>query len=228
MVITGTRKGIGRFLATHYLGLGWTVVGCSRQASDLTHEHYTHHTLDVADEPAVRRMVFETGKRCGGIDALVNNAGVASMNHALLTPYAAAQSIIATNFLGTFLFCREVAKVMQRRRQGRIVNFTTIARPLNLEGESVYAASKAAVETLTRVLCRELGAWDITVNAVGPTPIDTDLIRSVPSEKIDRLVQAQAIRRRGAVEDVAHVIDFFLDPRSAFVTGQVIYLGGIT
>jgi 3-oxoacyl-[acyl-carrier protein] reductase len=128
---------------------------------------------------------------------------------------------------GTFLFSREAAKLMKNRRYGRIVNFTSVAVPLKLEGESIYVASKAAVASLTEVLARELAAYGITVNAVGPTPIETDLIRSVPRDKIERLVARQAIPRLGRFEDVANVVDFFLRPESGFVTGQNLFLGGV-
>jgi 3-oxoacyl-[acyl-carrier protein] reductase len=164
----------------------------------------------------------------GRIDGLLNNAGIASMNHALLSPGATAQAIFATNFHGTFLFCREVAKTMVRRKAGRIVNFATVATPLRLEGESLYAASKAAVESFTEVLARELGPTGVTINAIGPTPVPTDLIKSVPKAKMDALLARQAIRRFGSLDDVINVVDFFLDPRSDFVTGQVVYLGGVT
>jgi len=159
---------------------------------------------------------------------LINNAGIAGMNHALLTPALVAQAIMATNFHGTFLFCREVAKTMVRRKSGRIVNFSTVATPLRLEGEAIYAASKAAVETWTEVLARELGGTGVTVNAVGPTPVPTDLLRGVPKAKIDALLARQAIRRLGTVADIVNVVEFFLAPASGFVTGQVIYLGGVT
>jgi 3-oxoacyl-[acyl-carrier protein] reductase len=115
---------------------------------------------------------------------------------------------------------------MMRAKVGRIVNFSTVAVPLRLEGESVYGASKAAIEHLTRVAARELGSSGITVNAVGPAPVDTDLVRSVPAEKIDALIARQAVRRLGTFADVIHVVDFFIDPRSSFVTGQLLYLGG--
>jgi 3-oxoacyl-[acyl-carrier protein] reductase len=149
------------------------------------------------------------------------------MNHSLLTPIGVVNKIIETNFIGTFLFCREAARLMQRRRYGRIVNFTTVAVPLKLEGEAIYAASKAAVISLTQVLARELASLGITVNAIGPTPIKTDLIRGVSQEKLDALIQRQAIRRYGEPRDVINVIDFFVQPASDFVTGQVMFLGGV-
>jgi 3-oxoacyl-[acyl-carrier protein] reductase len=159
---------------------------------------------------------------------LINNAGIASMNHLVLTPLSTVSRIFSTNVFGTFLVMREVAKVMMVAKAGRIVNFATVATPMNLEGEAGYAASKAAVESLTRVAAREFAAFNVTVNAVGPTPVMTDLIRSVPKQKMDALIATQAIRRMGEHRDIANVIDFFIRPESDFVTGQTLYLGGIS
>ncbi|MGB0414191.1 MAG: SDR family NAD(P)-dependent oxidoreductase, partial [Coraliomargarita sp.] len=91
-----------------------------------------------------------------------------------------------------------------------------------------YAASKAAVESLTRILSRELAELKITVNAIGPTPIETDLIKGVPQAKMDALIARQALPRLGQVSDVINAIDFFIAPQSDFITGQIIYLGGVT
>jgi 3-oxoacyl-[acyl-carrier protein] reductase len=228
IVITGTRKGIGLALAQYYLNAGWRVAGCSRGDASIEHENYTHYILDVSDEDAVVAMARHIKKQCGGVDALLNNAGIASMNHALLTPASTVNRIFQTNVVGTFLFCREMAKLMRKSDCARIINFTTIAHPLNLEGEAIYAASKAAVESLTRILARELAELKITVNAIGPTPIETDLIRGVPSEKMDALLARQAVRRMGEVRDVINVVDFYLQPGSDFITGQVLYLGGVS
>ena len=226
-LITGTRKGIGRYLVDHYLDQGAIVFGCSREPVDFAHDRYTHFCLDVADEAKVIAMFSAIAKAHGRLDVLVNNAGIASMNHVMLTPMSTVQKIFQTNVVGTFLFCREAAKLMRKSKSGRIINFATVATPLKLEGEAVYAASKAAVVSLTQVMARELGPLGITVNAVGPTPVKTDLIRSVPAEKMQSLLQRQALRRYGEFRDISNVIDFFIRPESDFVTGQVIYLGGV-
>lgn len=228
MVISGARKGIGRFLTERYLAAGWLVYGCSRSPSDLTHPAYRHVCLDVADEPAVRELFARVRREGGRLDAVINNAGIASMNHSLLTPASTVTQVLSTNVTGTFLFCREGAKVMRGSPGGRIVNFATVATPLRLEGEAIYAASKAAVISLTQILAHELGGLGITVNAVGPTPVKTDLTRSVPAAKMDALIARQAIKRWGECADVAQVVDFFLQPGSSFVTGQVIFLGGVS
>jgi 3-oxoacyl-[acyl-carrier protein] reductase len=227
IIITGTRKGIGYYLANEYLQQGDIVYGCSRRECDIQHENYHHTRLDVSDETAVVAFVREVYKAHKRIDVLINNAGIASMNHFLLTPYATAQRVFNTNFMGTFLMCREVAKYMVKNKGGRIVNYSTVAVALNLQGELVYSSSKAAIEQLTRVLAGEIGTSGVTVNAVGPTPIDTDLIKNVPANKIQDLIGHQSIKRLGKYEDVKNVIDFYLSPASDFITGQVMYLGGI-
>jgi 3-oxoacyl-[acyl-carrier protein] reductase len=226
-LITGTRKGIGKFLAEHYVEKGHLVIGCSRNAAEWSIEGYEHFQIDVSEESAVKALFAYVKKRYGRLDHLINNAGVASMNHFLLTPVSTVNNVLNTNVIGTFLFCREAAKLMQRERYGRIINFTTVAAPLKIEGESIYAASKAAVVTFTEVIARELSTYGITVNSIGPTPIETDLIRSIPKDKLEALLNRQAIKRFGTFEDVANVVDFFLQKQSSFITGQTVFLGGI-
>jgi 3-oxoacyl-[acyl-carrier protein] reductase len=187
-VITGTSRGIGRHLAHHYAALGHRVIGCSRVTPDFALDNYDHFELSVDDEPAVKAMFSTIRKRYGRVDNMINNAGIASMNHIILTPMDTFNRIFSTNAFGTFLFCREASKLMMKSKYGRIVNFSTVALPLSLEGETVYAASKAAVVSMTRTMSRELGQYGITVNAIGPTPVKTDLIRSVPEDKMQSLL----------------------------------------
>jgi 3-oxoacyl-[acyl-carrier protein] reductase len=234
MLITGTRKGIGRYLVDYYASKGFTVIGCSRsapesEASGATEpSNYDHHCVDVADERAVKQMMIDVYKRYKRLDILINNAGIASMNHSVLTPMKTVYDIFSTNVFGSFLCAREASKIMMKQKYGRIVNFATVATPLKLEGEAAYAASKAAVKSYTEILAKELAAFNITVNAVGPTPVQTDLIKSVPEAKIQALIDAQAVKRLGEYRDISNTIDFFISPESDFITGQTIYLGGIS
>lgn len=228
VLITGSRKGIGLFLVKEFLERGYKVFGCSRGASSLLHPMYTHYTCDVGSEKQVIKMIRQIGKDSGGIDVVINNAGVASLNHILSTPADTVDRIFATNFLGTVLVTRESAKLMMRKKiPGRIINFSTVAAPLNLAGEAIYASSKAAVQKLTQITAKELSPFKITVNCIGPTPIATDLIKAVPKDKLNELIDSQVIKRVGEKVDVLNVVDFFASSRSDFITGQTLYLGGI-
>jgi 3-oxoacyl-[acyl-carrier protein] reductase len=225
--ITGTSKGIGAYLAEHFSKAGYLVEGCSRSTVESSLENYHHNIVDVTDENQVKRTLMDIERRHQRLDILINNAGIASMNHILLTPVGVIEKILATNFLGTFLFCREAAKIMRKRRYGRIVNFSTVAVPLRLEGEAIYAASKSAVVTFTQILAKEVASFGITCNVIQPSPIETDLIRNVPKEKIEHIIQQLTIKRLGKFEDIANVVDFYVRRESDYITGQVITLGGI-
>jgi 3-oxoacyl-[acyl-carrier protein] reductase len=226
MVITGTSRGLGRDLAEIYLDRGWEVFGCARGPSDLRHERYQHFRLDIGNEKDVLRMFAAVRKSTAPLTAMINNAGVAAMNHALTTPMSTVEWLLRVNVIGAVLCCREAGKLMALRGYGRIINFGSVAVPYALEGEAAYVTSKAAIQAFTRTLAKELGDQGVTVNAVAPNPIKTDLIAGVPEVKMTALIDRQAIKRYGTVEDVLAVIDFFLNPRSAMVTGQTIYLGG--
>jgi 3-oxoacyl-[acyl-carrier protein] reductase len=227
ILITGASEGLGLAMAEYYLERGDSVIGCSRSDASIEHPHYSHFSLDVSDDEAVQ-MMFDALRRLDGhLDALINNAGVAGMNPVALMPPAVARRILETNVLGTFHFIRHAIRLLRRSNSGRIINMTTVAVPLNLEGEAVYAASKAAIESLTKIVAREMGAFGITCNAVGPGPAHTRLTQNVPARKMEALLSRQAIPRWTEPADVINVVDFFLQPESSLVTGQVIYLGGV-
>lgn len=223
-LVTGTTRGIGKALAQRLLADGWSVEGCARGEASVEHPAYTHARLDVTDEAAVVAHVADVARRRGRIDALVNNAGAASMNAFLLTPGSVAESMMRVNYLAAFNLGREVAKVMVRQRGGCIVNLSSVAVPLALEGEAAYVAAKAAVEALTRVTAAELAPHGIRVNAVGPGPVDTALTRTVPREKLAALRTRMGLQRELRMDEVVGAIADLIDP-AATVTGRVVHVG---
>jgi len=214
IVITGTSSGIGNKLAYYYIGEGYNVFGCSRRESTISHLRYKHFKLDVSNEDDIINMVRSIDK----IDILINNAGIASMNHSCLTPYDTVKNIFSTNVFGTFLFSREVSKAM---KGGKIINFSSLAVKIDLEGEMIYAASKAAIEKMTTILSKELSSFGITVNAIAPSPTKTDLIKNIPQEKINKIIEMSPSKKMCDIGDIIDTINFFINSN---VTGQIIYL----
>lgn len=227
VLITGGGRGLGRDLAVHCLEHGDLVTTCGRSAiTPLDRERHLHYVADVGLEQDVNALFEQIQADRGRLDVLVNNAGVASMNLIGLTSATSLDAVMRTNVYGTVLASRAALRLLRHSPCGRIVNLSSVAVPLRLAGEAIYAASKSAIETFTRVAAREFGPYGITCNAVGPSPIKTQLTAGVPAAAMDRLLAQQPISRWATPEDFIHVVEFFLDERSAMVTGQVIYLGG--
>jgi 3-oxoacyl-[acyl-carrier protein] reductase len=226
--ITGTSRGIGFYLANYYLSLGHNVFGCSRSKQTINHVNYHHFEADVSNEYNVIEITnFFVNNRII-LDVLINNAGIASMNLTIFMPYDIVKNIFSTNFYGTFLFSRNFFKILKKSTSPRIINFSTIAVPLNLEGEAIYASSKASVEEFTKILAKEYNPFGITVNCIGPSPIKTDLIKNISDDKISKLIDKLSIKKFGEYKDVSNVIDFFIKSESKNITGQIIYLGGLS
>jgi 3-oxoacyl-[acyl-carrier protein] reductase len=165
-------------------------------------------------------------RRDKSVYALINAAGIASMNLILTTPAETVRKIIETNLMGTIYCCQAIAPALIKRGNGRIINFSTLGVPLAIKGEGIYVASKAGVEGFTRVFAREMAPHGVTVNAVAPGPIETGLLEKVPRDKIDDVVARQLITRQGEPEDVWNIVSLLLKPESAMITGQTIYVGG--
>lgn len=228
ILITGSSRGLGKALAEHYLNRGDNVYGCARSEGTIEHDNYYHYQVDIASPEDVNNLFFSLRKEIKQLDAIINNAGVASMNAFALTPVESFQKIFDINVQGTFLFCQKAFGLLKRSPHPRIINMSTVAVPLQLEGESIYAASKSAVETLTRIIAKEYGGFGITCNAIGPSPIDTALIKGVAKDKIAKLIKRQAVQKMATEEDVINLADFFLRPESNMISGQVIYIGGVS
>jgi len=222
VVITGASRGIGRYLCDQ-LSADYEIVGISRTVP----EGFEHPLIqaDVTDADGLRDAAKNPDLR--RLYGLINCAGIASMNLFLTTPAATVKKVLEVNTLGTMNACSVMLPAMIRNRGGRIINFSSLGVKVGLEGEAAYIASKAAVEAFSRVLAKEVGGYDITVNTVSPNPIKTDLIAGVPEEKIEKLInEHQAIKRLGEMEDILNVVRFYLDERSSMISGQNLVLGG--
>ncbi|QKV90696.1 SDR family oxidoreductase [Streptomyces sp. NA02950] len=229
ILITGTRKGVGRTLAEHFLGAGHTVIGCSRRGSPVEHPRYEHHEVDVTESDQVRGMFRAVKRSHGYLDALVANAGTSTMNHFMLVPEDLTRRIFDVNVFAVLGCCREAAKLMRHSPGSTtaILAVSTVAVPWALEGQLAYSASKAAVEQVVRVMSKELADHRIRINGIGLPPVDTGLARSVPAEKLRALVDRQTIKRPCTVADIVGPVEFLLGPGSAFVTGETLFLGGV-
>jgi 3-oxoacyl-[acyl-carrier protein] reductase len=223
LVVTGASRGLGAHIAAAATREGWRVIGLARHVSG--DASYEMHVCDVAD-PVQVDTVFKSLKKEDGLFGLINTAGIASMNLAMSTPPQTAQRIIATNLLGTIHCCAAMGRLLARQKQGRMVNFSTIAVRLGLKGEAVYVASKAGIEGFTRSFAREMADFGVTVNVVAPGPIGTDLIAKVPSASITDIVSRQIIQRQMEPADVWSIVSLLLDERAGGITGEVLHVGG--
>ncbi len=224
VIVTGASRGIGLHCANQLQAEGYRVIGIARRFDEKP--AYEVRSADVSDHASLATALQDLG-RDRSVYALINAAGIASMNLLVTTPAQTIKRIIDTNLLGTIYASQIVAHAMVRRGSGRIINFSTIAVALGLQGESVYVASKAGVEGFTRSFAREMAPHGVLVNAIAPGPIDTDLIANVPPEKLQAIVDRQVIPRKATVEDVWKVVRMLLSAESAMLSGQVFHVGGV-
>ena len=148
------------------------------------------------------------------------------MNMFIGTPTETMARLINVNLLGTMAVTKALAPALIKRKQGRIINFSTIAVPLGIAGETSYAASKGGVETFSRAVARELSPYGITVNTVAPGPIATNLTAKVPSDKIQKIVDQQIIPIHATPEDVWNIVSLLLSPQANMISGEVLHVGG--
>lgn len=227
VIVTGSSRGVGELLTRHFLDEGATVIGVARGPATCKHERYRHHPADIADPAEVQKLFAALRTSVKTIDIVVNNAAVLTSQYAMIMPAGAAQAMVNLNLLAPFLVAREAAKLMRKAKAGRIINISSMAVSLEPEGDSVYAACKAGVTTLSNILAKEFASFNVTCNTLGITAIQTDMLKQLPRDKIDAVVARLPIPRYATADDILNVIDFFASERSGYVTAQTIYLGGV-
>jgi len=234
-LVTGASRGIGMALAERLARDGFTVIvnysenAAPAEALVRKLEGAGGRALavkaDISDPTAVRQMFDAAQAAYGGIDVLVNNAGIMALAPIAETDDASFDRHIAVNLKGTFNTLREAAKRL--RTGGRIVNFSSSVVGLLMPTYGVYVATKAAVEGLTSVLAKELRGRNITVNAVAPGPTATDLfLKGKPQEVVDRMAKMAPLERLGQPSDIADVVSFLAGPDAAWINGQVLRANG--
>jgi 3-oxoacyl-[acyl-carrier protein] reductase len=223
IIVTGASRGLGRAICERLLGSGHDVLGVARDVQDLP---FRAVGCDVSSYEAVKQLVQGLKREKVIVNGLVNAAGIASMNLAVTTPSQVSQRLINVNLLGTIFCCQLIAPMMVRQNEGSIINFSTIAVPLGLKGESVYVASKAGVEGFSRSFAREMADFNVKVNCIAPGPIDTNLLKGITSSQISQIVACQIIPKQFTPDDVSDLVELLIDPRASSLSGQVLNVGG--
>jgi 3-oxoacyl-[acyl-carrier protein] reductase len=234
-IVTGASRGIGAAVAERLAADGLTVVinyaGDVKSAEALAKKieakggRALTAKADVSDAGAVRGMFDAAEAAFGGVDVLVNNAGIMKLARIADSDDALFDQQIAINLKGSFNAMREAAKRL--RDGGRIVNFSTSVVGIKLETYGVYAATKAAIETMTAILSKEMRGRNITVNAVAPGPVGTELFLNGKSpELIDRMAKMNPLQRLGMPQDIAATVSFLAGPDGGWINGQVLRANG--
>lgn len=224
IIVTGCSSGIGYFLAENLIKYNYKVIGLARNEPKEKYS-FDFEKCDIRNFGSVKNF-FSKVKKDKDIYGLVNVAGVASMNLLISTPEETINNIINTNLIGTIYCIKEAIPCFVRSKEGRIINFSSFAVKIGLQGESVYVASKAGVEGFTRSIARELTPFNVTVNCISPGPIQTKLTSKVPTSYIEKVIQQQIINKQCTKEDVLKCTKIILSSESDKITGENFIIGG--
>lgn len=234
-IVTGSAQGIGKAIAAQLAKAGINIVvsdvvvdAAEKTAQEL--REYGVKTLmvkaDVSNAADAEQLIQKTVDEFGKVDYLVNNAGITRDNLSIRMTEKDWDMVLDINLKGTFLCSQAAAKVMMKKRFGSIVNIASVSGILGTAGQANYASSKAGVIALTKALARELGARNITVNAIAPGFIITEMTDKLPDSVKEDYLRQIPLKRGGTPEDIGKVVEFLISPSASYITGTVINVSG--
>lgn len=230
VLITGASRGVGLDITNYFLKNEAIVIGLSRGTSTINNSNYFHYEVDLSKPEEIGNIFRIIAKTHRKVDIVINNAAVLTSQYSMIMPLKNAIDMVNVDLLAVFLVSRESAKLMRKNKYGRIINISSMAVSLEPSGDSLYAACKAGVNTLSNVMAKEFSTMNVTCNTVAITAIETDMLRQhspTAQIKIKEIIGNLPIPRMAVIDDILNVIDFFSSERSSYITAQIIYLGGI-
>ena len=232
-LVTGASRGIGKAIAEQLAAAGATVIGTATtdKGADAISAYLEASggkgmCLNVTDDASVAAVIKQITDDYGAVSILVNNAGITKDNLLMMMKQDQWDDVVNTNLTSIYRLSKAVLRSMMKARKGRIINIASVVGATGNPGQTNYSATKAGMMGFTKSLAREIGSRNITVNAVAPGFIDTDMTRELPEDQREALISQIPLNRLGDAADIAHAVTFLAGPDAAYITGETLHVNG--